>query len=565
MRPTTRLFNLLLSVAVALQLIFAAGFALAASPGEEHLKRRGPTVAPQPQGQPDPNLLPLWGAFMGKVSGPVSVTWSHLWGTPKAVYGMLSDPMTASEESARQFLSTHAALLKLEPSLPGIILASSRETPMGRVYAFTQTADGIPVYAAELKVHFNREGRVVGLTNTSVPSAKLGLFSPSVRAEQAVDSARAHTPRGLVEEQELGDLPLPSAKLVVYAETGTVTLAWEVILHTPGPTWQMFVHAQKGIVLASTRDLNRYATGTGQVFLVNAIVATHNNGLRDNVDAASAVPSNAYRSVSLLELDGSGFLDGPYASSIASKRRAFSASQTFVFDRDSDGFSEAMGYYYLDYAQRYIQSLGFSTVNNRQQVFSIDRYKKDNSYYQPSTKNITLGTGGVDDAEDADVIWHEYGHSILDNQVPGYGTSLEADSIGEGFGDYLAGSLGAQLSGGFQDVCIAEWDATSYSSTIPPCLRRLDGTKHYPEAIVGEVHDDGEIWSAALWQIRTAIGATKADRMILQHHFLLTSDTTFNQAANALVTAAINLKYHQSDLNAIRTILQNRGFTVTMQ
>ncbi|MBH0195806.1 MAG: hypothetical protein HP494_09480 [Nitrospira sp.] len=143
--------------------------------------------------------------------------------------------------------------------------------------------------------------------------------------------------------------------------------------------------------------------------------------------------------------------------------------------------------------------------------------------------------------------------------------SLEADSIGEGFGDYLAGSLGAQFSGGFQDVCIAEWDATSYSSTIPPCLRRLDGTKHYPEAIVGEVHDDGEIWSAALWQIRTAIGATKADRMILQHHFLLTSDTTFNQAANALVTAAINLKYHQSDLNAIRTILQNRGFTVTMQ
>jgi hypothetical protein len=223
-----------------------------------------------------------------------------------------------------------------------------------------------------------------------------------------------------------------------------------------------------------------------------------------------------------------------------------------------------MGYYYLDFAQRYIQSLGFSTVNNRQQVFSIDRYKKDNSYYQSSTKEITLGTGGVDDAEDADVIWHEYGHSILDNQIPGYGTSLEADSIGEGFGDYLAGSLGAQFSGGFQDECLAEWDATSYSSTVPPCLRRLDGTKHYPEAIVGEVHDDGEIWSAALWQIRTAIGGTKSDRVILQHHFLLTADTTFNQAANALVTAAIHLGYRQSEVSAIRTVLQNRGFTVTM-
>jgi hypothetical protein len=129
----------------------------------------------------------------------------------------------------------------------------------------------------------------------------------------------------------------------------------------------------------------------------------------------------------------------------------------------------------------------------------------------------------------------------------------------------LAGSLGAQLSDGFQDLCIADWDATSYSSTTPPCLRRLDGTKHYPEDIVGEVHDDGEIWSAALWQIRGAITAAKADTVILQHHFLLTIDTSFNQAANALVTAAINLGYTRAERNAIRTILQNRGFTVTVQ
>ncbi len=141
---------------------------------------------------------------------------------------------------------------------------------------------------------------------------------------------------------------------------------------------------------------------------------------------------------------------------------------------------------------------------------------------------------------------------------------MEADSIGEGFGDYWAGSLGAQLSGGFQDLCIAEWDATSYSSTIPPCLRRLDGTKHYPDAIVGEVHDDGEIWSAALWQIRGALGATKADTVILQHHFLLTADTSFNQAANALVTAAISLGYSPKEVKEIRTILQNRGFTITL-
>ena len=148
--------------------------------------------------------------------------------------------------------------------------------------------------------------------------------------------------------------------------------------------------------------------------------------------------------------------------------------------------------------------------------------------------------------------------------MPGYGQSVEAGSMGEGFSDYWAGTLGAQLSGGFQDLCIADWDSVSYSTDNPPCLRRLDSAKHYPEDVNGDEHDDGEIWSAALWQIRGAISAAKADPLILQHHFLLTPDASFNQAANALMTAAINLGYNQQIVKAIRTILENRGFAVTM-
>lgn len=549
---------------VAASIFVSMGLAQAAPPNEGNLKRNTGVTEPQVPGKPDPDLLPLWAALVGKAVGPVSVTWSHLWGTPKAVYGVLTSTTDDSESAARQFLAAQAALLKLDATLSGFSLASSRETPMGRVHVFSQQADGVPVYGGELKIHFDRGGHVIGLTNKSVPTAHLPASTSSLKAQQAIQVARGHIPPGLSDKEESVDGPEPSAKLVIYGETGTPELAWEVMTHTSGPAWQVFVHAQTGKVLAPARDLNRYATGTGQVFPVNAIVATRDNGLTDQADAASAVPQSAYRSVTLLGLSGNGFLDGLYASSSASKRRVSSATQNFVFDRSLNGFSETMGYYYLDYAQRYIQSLGFANVNNRQQVFSVDRYKKDNSFYQSSTKNITYGTGGVDDAEDADVVWHEYGHSILDNQVPGYGTTLEADSIGEGFGDYWAGSLGAQFSGGFQDACIAEWDATFYSSTIPPCLRRLDGIKHYPESVVGEVHDDGEMWSAALWQIRSALGGTRADTVILQHHFLLTSDTSFNQAANALVAAAIGLGYPNSQVNTIRTILQNRGFTVTL-
>ena len=119
----------------------------------------------------------------------------------------------------------------------------------------------------------------------------------------------------------------------------------------------------------------------------------------------------------------------------------------------------------------------------------------------------------VDNAEDADVIVHEYGHAIQDGIVPGFGSTPEAAAMGEGFSDYWAGTVNEQVwpVSGPRSACLASWDASSYDSAIPPCLRRLDSTKLYPQSIVGESHDDGEIWSAALWQIHNQLGAALAD------------------------------------------------------
>jgi len=61
-------------------------------------------------------------------------------------------------------------------------------------------------------------------------------------------------------------------------------------------------------------------------------------------------------------------------SSDRTKKRAFNADNNFVFDRSNDGFSGTMGRYYIDHAERHIQSLGFANVNNRQQVFSVNRF-----------------------------------------------------------------------------------------------------------------------------------------------------------------------------------------------
>jgi hypothetical protein len=56
-----------------------------------------------------------------------------------------------------------------------------------------------------------------------------------------------------------------------------------------------------------------------------------------------------------------------------------------------------------------------------------------------------------------------------------------------------------------------------------------------------EEHDDGEIWSACLWEIRGALGRKVTDMLVIAHHFLLSRTATFGNAANALTTADKNL------------------------
>src|SRR5437868_14856935 len=74
-------------------------------------------------------------------------------------------------------------------------------------------------------------------------------------------------------------------------------------------------------------------------------------------------------------------------------------------------------------------------------------------------------------------------------------------------------------------ACVADWDSTSYTSTVPHCLRRVDRNLHYPQDLNGEVHHDGQIWSRALWDIRNNLGNVRADTIILEGQFDFPSTT----------------------------------------
>jgi hypothetical protein len=188
----------------------------------------------------------------------------------------------------------------------------------------------------------------------------------------------------------------------------------------------------------------------------------------------------------------------------------------------------------------------------------------DNSFYSPTDNALHMGDGGVDDAEDADVVIHEFGHATQANQLPGFGpgSNTQQRAMGEGFGDFLAaytylqdGNASYQAARRF---CVAEWDATSFDPVTAPddgsgCLRWVDGTDEqtgddigtYDPAPPNEEHADGRFWSAMLTCVfdgiepftGTAQARNRMLTLVLAHHFDLTptaGNTAFADSLSAL-------------------------------
>jgi zinc metalloprotease ZmpB len=309
------------------------------------------------------------------------------------------------------------------------------------------------------------------------------------------------------------------------------------------------------------------SSGTGSVFVSNPVEDLNDQSLTDQKDSDAAVPAAAYHTVALSDLDGSGFLRGRWAEIVSETGNpAYSPTNSFFYTRSQDEFEQVMGYFWITESQKYIQSLGFGTgkfrpVNMEPQRLRINQWGLDNSFATTHKDEIRLGKGGVDDAEDGEVITHEYGHAIHFSQNFNFGG--EGGAISEGFGDYWAVTttmvvrqrLG--LPALSDPACVADWDATSYDPTPPFCLRRVDSNLHYPEDLVGRVHADGRIWSRALWDIRNAIGNVRADTVILEGQFDFPG-TTMTDLANRIVAAARRI-YGNTTANTVRAQFVARG------
>ena len=180
----------------------------------------------------------------------------------------------------------------------------------------------------------------------------------------------------------------------------------------------------------------------------------------------------------------------------------------------------------------------------------------ENSSFDESTipNALIFGEGGIDDAEDADVVLHEFGHFVSANGSPLSNNGQERKAVDEGFGDYLAAAYSKSINA-YNWTKVFNWDGNNGSWQG----RTASTSKHYPEDYKANLWKDGEMWSSTLMQINGDLGRKTADSLVFQALYAQSSNTSMIDAAINLIdadTALFNGKYH----NIIYKRLQDRGF-----
>ena len=477
----------------------------------------------------------------------------------------------AAADEVHAFLAGNAVALGLRADLADLVLDREVQDLGGTTLRYHQIVDGIPVFEGEVVAGLDPAGALIHVRSDYDRLAAAIATRPAVSADDAVRLAGAELgvalSRGTAPELVIvrGDKRAPGPHL-----------AWKVgaDVRSPRGDWLIFVDAVGGSIVRVIDMLKSAGapcapcnpatdSGCGRLFHDNPVDLTDDTSLRDtsNVDSSQV-------GCVLGNLTSGTDLTGTYVNTSITNTPRATPPYNYLRSANEPFVDEVTVYYHLNRAHKRLETLGYPAVMS----FSINTDAHDptlgeNAHYVPSTKILEFGVGGVDDALDPDVAYHEYGHAIQDNQVPGYGAQEEGGAAGEGFGDYWSvGTTDDSYVPVLGVPCIGTWDATAYLPyTGAPgtgCLRRLDGTKQYPRDQDFEVHDDGEMWSAALWRLRAVLGPDITDGLVIKSHTFLTTSARFINLADAVQSADAAL-YGGAHAAAIDTAFKAGGIPRT--
>ncbi|MDP8209066.1 MAG: carboxypeptidase regulatory-like domain-containing protein [Candidatus Electryonea clarkiae] len=442
-------------------------------------------------------------------------------------------------EAAKNYLIEQADYFGGTETVRNMKLIAVKRSPGGTHVHLQQTINGIPVYQGYFNVSFDKDNYINMLTANPIPGLSLKSTIPVLTMQDATDLTRSFL------SGQGPDLAEPQGELVAYKdEAGMSHLAWSIHLTSMDPLgdWEVLWDATDGSRLEVV-DHAKYHDGTGLIFNPDPLTTAeeeYGGDYVDNNDGDNDALNDERIEVTLNDIsfeDGLYYLSGPYVEISDFEQPDIDPvtsddPDNFIFTRSESGLEDVNVYYHIDLAQRHLQQLGFDDIQNA--PIEVDPHGlngADNSHYLGQLNAIAFGEGGIDDAEDADIIYHEYGHAIQADQIPNLGGGHMRD-MGEGFCDYWAGTFSDRISD-YNDTWFANWDGHNpfWNGRV------LDYFGTFPDNWNNDIYNNGQIWSSCLWNIREDIGADEADAVIVQAHYYLEFGSTVEDGAEALLEA----------------------------
>jgi hypothetical protein len=396
-------------------------------------------------------------------------------------------PVPIDTAPALDFLRRNQDSLGLERTHVDALRAVGLNEDDGTVAVdFDQTLDDLPIFDAGVRVVFGRDGEmeVVHLRPARTgPPLTSHVIDPAA-ATAAVVQAAGGAP---------GDTPTVRAGWLARAAAPRPVYEVELTVGDPPDSWRYLVDAVGGELVESTA-LRTDLTGRGRIWRHNAWL--------DSQTSLVALP----------RLDGGAALRGQYVEvRDGLGPRAAGTSGRFDFPATDRRFGEVMAYAHVDELAAYLDALGFTT-RRQPIVATVHSFPELNAFYDSRTGGLYFGAvDGFRVADDADAIYHELGHAIVDHQAPALVRGTRDDAaVHEAYADYLACSFADE-----PHVAEALWEQLAQQEGVGQTLARsgydpkhpgrpCDSTRRWPNDVDTDPHITAMIMSGALWDLRAA-------------------------------------------------------------
>ncbi|NLI75449.1 MAG: hypothetical protein GX442_03275 [Candidatus Riflebacteria bacterium] len=448
----------------------------------------------------------------------------------QSMRGALSTPLSGDlAAAARTFITDHAKVFNLQDTKDVYLLANVRNEEIGGAshVAYQMTIDGVKVHDAVISVHIGKDRRV-NLVSGSLPTIREFANQITLGRIQAIAAAkRAVGAKAIVgiPKAELNVLP-------VAGERGLMVFNVKLSSREPLGDWEVLIDAESGKEVSRLNQM-AFATGQGSVYL--------NHPLAGEPTTVELPHLTAHT------------LKGLYA--VADNEdvpEAVATDDVHIYEPANTHFDEVNIYHYITRVHDFFKSMGFNKLDTpiTATVHYGDKY--DNAYFSPWSNSMAFGDGNRlnDLAKEESVCFHEYSHAMI-NQIVRLNYSAESGAMNEGQADYFACTLS-------NDEKLGEYAVAKMGK---PYLRIMTNTLHYPDNIAGEVHADGQIWGAVLWDLRAALGPEISDKLIYNSfYYLKAGSPKFLDGANAIFTADKNL-FDGANQAALAKVFNARGIT----